>query len=155
MTPAIVLLEKQQVPHQILSYHHDPKAPAYGLEAADALALPYAQVFKTLLAKLDTGKLVVALVPVDKHLDLKRLAKAAGGKKAEMAVPAEAEKATGYVVGGISPLGQKKRLALFLDDSASGFDMIHVSAGKRGLEVSLNPSDLIQLTGGQLAALAK
>ncbi|WP_417362537.1 Cys-tRNA(Pro) deacylase [Gallaecimonas pentaromativorans] len=155
MTPAILLLQKQNVAHQVLSYEHDPKAPAYGLEAADVLGLPYNQVFKTLLAKLDSGKLVVALVPVDKQLDLKHLAKAAGAKKAEMAPPAEAEKATGYVVGGISPLGQKKRLALFIDASASALALIHVSAGRRGLEVGLAPTALCQLTQGSFADIAR
>lgn len=155
MTPAILLLQKQKVAHQVLSYEHDPKAPAYGLEAADVLGLPYNQVFKTLLAKLDSGKLVVALVPVDKQLDLKHLAKAAGAKKAEMAPPAEAEKATGYVVGGISPLGQKKRLPLFIDASAGAFALIHVSAGRRGLEVALAPSALCQLTQGSFADIAR
>ncbi|EKE77873.1 Cys-tRNA(Pro) deacylase [Gallaecimonas xiamenensis] len=155
MTPAIVLLQKTGTPHQVLSYQHDPKAPAYGLEAADTLGLPYGEVFKTLLARLDSGKLVVALVPVDKQLDLKLLAKAAGAKKAEMAPPAEAEKATGYVVGGISPLGQKKSLPLFLDASAGDLAAIHVSAGRRGLEATLAPLDLCRLTRGQLAPLAK
>ncbi|WKE64069.1 Cys-tRNA(Pro) deacylase [Gallaecimonas kandeliae] len=155
MTPAIVLLQKTQTPHQVLSYQHDPKAPAYGLEAAEVLGLAVEQVFKTLLAKLDDGKLVVALVPVHRQLDLKLLAKAAGAKKAQMAPPHDAEKATGYVVGGISPLGQKKALPLFLDDSAKAFEVIHVSGGRRGLELALAPEALCALTRGRFASLGK
>ncbi|MBW3164091.1 Cys-tRNA(Pro) deacylase [Ferrimonas balearica] len=155
MTPAINAAKKAKVPHQIHQYHHDPAAESYGLEAAEALEKSPQQVFKTLLAADDAGKLYVAVVPVAGKLDLKALAKAVKAKKLVMANPADAEKATGYVVGGISPLGQKKRLPLVLDDSASQFDTICVSAGRRGLEIELAPADLLKLTGGSLGPVGR
>ncbi len=155
MTPAIALLKKKGIPHQVLSFDHDPKAPAYGLEAAQAFALPPGQVFKTLIAQLDGQALVMALVPVDQQLDLKKLARAAHAKKADMAGTSQAQKATGYLVGGISPLGQKKHLALYLDQSAGNWPSIYVSGGRRGLEVALAPADLLALAGGRLADLGR
>ncbi len=157
MTPAILLARKSGVPHQVHEYSHDPNAASYGLEAAEALGVAPARVFKTLVASLTGARaaLVVAVVPVDCQLDLKALATAAGAKRAEMAAPQAAERATGYVVGGISPLGQKKRLPLFLDASAQEHDTLYVSAGRRGLEIELAPADLLQLTAGRLAALAR
>ncbi len=117
--------------------------------------MPAEQVFKTLLAVVDGGPLVVGIVPVDRQLDLKALAKAAGGKKATMAEPAAAERATGYVVGGISPLGQKQPHRTFLDDSALAFDAVYVSGGRRGLDVGLAPADLLRLTAGTAAPVAR
>ncbi|MCE3028161.1 Cys-tRNA(Pro) deacylase [Salinicola sp. DM10] len=155
MTPAVRLLESRGVDHRVTAYSLDAASESYGLDAARALALPPATIFKTLLARTDTGSLVVAMVPVDATLDLKALAKAAGARKAQMATPAEAERATGYLVGGISPLGQKRRLASFIDDSALALDEIHVSAGKRGLELSLAPGDLITLLAATPVALAR
>ncbi|MFY0989296.1 Cys-tRNA(Pro) deacylase [Halomonas sp. C05BenzN] len=155
MTPAVKALEKAGVAFSLASYEHDPRTPAYGEEAAAALGLSPDEVFKTLLARLDDGRLVVAIVPVAGHLDLKALARAAGARKAVMAEAEAAERATGYVLGGISPLGQKKRLATFLDARAEGFEAIHVSGGRRGLEIRLAPRDLMQLTGARLAALAR
>ncbi|GAB2803509.1 Cys-tRNA(Pro) deacylase [Halomonas shantousis] len=155
MTPAIRLLEQSATPHEVLEYHHDPAAPAYGEEAARMLALDPTCVYKTLLAKLDSGQLVVALVPVTGTLDLKALARAAGAKKATMAEAALAERTTGYVVGGISPLGQKKRLPTYLDASAAGLEKLHVSGGRRGLEVGLAPQALVALTDARLVPLAK
>lgn len=155
MTPAIRALERAGAPHRVLSYAHDPRAPAYGLEAAEALDLAPETVFKTLVAKLDDGRLAVALVAVTDQLDLKALARAAGAKKAQMAEPEAAQRATGYVVGGISPLGQKKRLPTFIDRRAEALSMLHISAGKRGLEVALAPADLARLCAGRFADLAR
>lgn len=155
MTPAIDLLKKAKAAHQVHAYAHDPKAPSYGLEAAEKLGLPPAQVFKTLLAATEKGELLVAVVPVAGSLDLKALAHAAGAKKADMADPAAAQRATGYLVGGISPLGQKKRLRTFIDDSAREHATIHVSAGRRGLEVELAADTLAQYTSGVFAAIGK
>lgn len=155
MTPAIRTLEQAGVAFTLHEYRHDPVAPAYGLEAAEALGLPPHTVFKTLLAMLDGKRLAVALVPVSHSLDLKALARAAGAKKASMAEAGVAERATGYVVGGISPLGQKQRLATFIDASAEALEQLHVSAGRRGLEVSLATADLKRLTAARLAPLAR
>lgn len=154
MTPAIVLLEKRGIDHEVVAYDHDSATESYGAEAVAALGLDPGVVFKTLLADVLGVGLVVAVVPVAARLDLKALAKAVGGKKASMADPAEAERSTGYVVGGISPLGQRKRLPTVIDSSAKELDQMHVSAGRRGLEVALAPSDLVALTGATLAALA-
>lgn len=143
MTPAVTALERLGLPFRVLDYEHDPRSEAYGTEAAEALALDPHAVFKTLLARLDPDELVVALVPVTTSLDLKALARAGGAKRAAMADPADAERATGYVVGGISPLGQKKRLRTFVDDSVTILDECFVSGGRRGLELELAPDDLV------------
>lgn len=155
MTPAIDLLKKQRAEHRVHSYQHDPKAASYGLEAAEKLGLKPARVFKTLLAATEKGELLVAVVPVAGSLDLKALASAAGAKKAEMADPQAAQRSTGYLLGGISPLGQKKRLRTFIDQSAGQWPSIYVSAGRRGLEVELSASVLAELTAGQFAELAR
>ncbi len=155
MTPAIDLLKKQRIAHQVHSYHHDPQAASYGLEAAEKLGLEPARVFKTLLAASEKGELLVAIVPVAGSLDLKALAQAAGVKKAEMADPAAAQRATGYLLGGISPLGQKKRLRSFIDQSAQQHATIYVSAGRRGLEVELAADLLAQQIQGQFAAIGR
>lgn len=155
MTPAIDALKKAGAEFHVHSYEHDPKAPSYGLEASEKLGLEPAQVFKTLLAATDKGELLVAVVPVAGSLDLKALAQAAGAKKIEMADPQKAQRSTGYLVGGISPLGQKKRLRTFIDQSARQFATIHVSAGRRGLEVELAAELLAQLTQGAFAEIAK
>ena len=153
-TPATVALTRAGVAFTTHAYRHDPTAPSYGLEAAEVLGLPAAQVFKTLLADVD-GALVVAIVPVARKLDLKALAAAVGGKKASMADPHLAERTTGYVVGGISPLGQRKVLRTVLDDSATANDVIYVSAGRRGLDVGLAPADLVAQTSAVTAAIAR
>lgn len=155
MTPAIKALEKARITFEIRQYEHDDSSTSYGEEAARVLELSPAQVFKTLLAKLDDGRLAVAIVPVSGQLDLKALARAAGARKAAMANPDEAQRATGYVLGGISPLGQKKRLPTFIDSSATTQDAIHVSAGRRGLEVSLAPADLASLLNARFVALSR
>ncbi|WP_407553613.1 Cys-tRNA(Pro) deacylase [Streptomyces sp. Pv4-95] len=153
-TPATVALTASGVPFTVHSYAHDPAAPSYGEEAATALGVAPDQVFKTLLAEVD-GALTVAVVPVSGSLDLKSLAAAVGGKRAVMADPAAAERSTGYVLGGISPLGQRKRLPTVLDASAEGRRTICVSAGRRGLEVELSPADLAALTGARIARIAR
>lgn len=153
-TPATVALTRAGVPFTAHAYDHDPTATSFGLEAAELLGLPPAQVFKTLLADVD-GRLVVGVVPVSGQLDLKALAAAVGGKRATMADPAAAERATGYVVGGISPLGQKRRHPTVVDESALGFDTVYVSGGRRGLDLGLSPADLVRLTGAQTAPVAR
>ncbi|MBT2448433.1 Cys-tRNA(Pro) deacylase [Streptomyces sp. ISL-43] len=153
-TPAIVALTAAGADFTVHAYDHDPAHPSYGEEAAQALGVSASRVFKTLLADVD-GSLVVAVVPVSGSLDLKALASAVGGKRAAMADPALAERTTGYVLGGISPLGQRKRLRTVLDASAAEFPTICVSAGRRGLEVELAPSDLTGLTAASLAPIAR
>jgi Cys-tRNA(Pro)/Cys-tRNA(Cys) deacylase len=155
MTPAVRILEKAQIAFSLTTYEHDTRAPAYGEEAARVLGLSPNEVFKTLLARLDDGRLVVAIVPVSAQLDLKALAKVAGGRKARLADANDAERATGYVIGGISPLGQKHSLPTFLDAGAEDLAVIHISGGRRGLEISLAPHDLIRLIQASLAPLAR
>lgn len=154
-TQAILALEKAGVVHTVHPYDHDPNNDlGYGLEAAQAIGVDAPQVFKTLMTNVD-GKLVVSIVPVDKKMDLKAVASAAGGKKAAMADMAAAERATGYVVGGISPLGQKTKHTTILDESALLYDMVYVSGGRRGLDVGLSPADLIALTSARTAPIAR
>lgn len=155
MTPALDLLKKARAEYRLHSYSHDPKVASYGLEAAEKLGLDPAQVFKTLLAVTERGELLVAVVPVQGSLDLKALAQAAGAKKCDMADPAAAQRSSGYLVGGISPLGQKKRLRTFIDSSAQAFASVHVSAGRRGLEVELAAQVLAEHTQGQFAAIGR
>lgn len=147
-------LDKARVPYELLTYEHDPAVQNYGMEAAEALGLPPASVFKTLLVEVD-GKLGVGIVPVDSTLDLKAVAGALGGRKAQMADPALAERTTGYVVGGISPIGQKKALPTVLDVSAEAHDTVAVSGGKRGLDILLAPSELLRMTRGVTAGIAR
>lgn len=154
MTPAIKLLQKTGAAHQVVSYDHDPAAESYGIEAASALGLDPSMVFKTLLATVDGAETVVAVLPVASKLDLKALARAAGAKKAAMADPDDAERLTGYVVGGISPLGQRRRLRTFIDESAVGLDVMNVSGGKRGLGLALAPAVLAQLCEAHYGPLA-
>lgn len=146
MTPAINIAKKANVAFQVHQYEHDSSAESYGLEAAEKLNIESSRVFKTLLAQVDK-QLVVAVLPVSHQLNLKVLASACKSKKAVMAKAEDAERATGYVLGGISPLGQKKRLKMILDLSAKDFDTIFVSAGRRGLEIELTADDLAVLTG--------
>ncbi len=152
-TPATVLLGKQKVAHRVHAYRHDPRAESYGVEAATALGIDAGRCFKTLVATVD-GALTVAVVPVTGTLDLKALAAAVGGKRAEMADPVLAERTTGYVRGGISPLGQRRRLATVVDLSAEAFETVFVSAGRRGLEIELAPADLVRLTAATVAPVA-
>ncbi|WP_375320973.1 Cys-tRNA(Pro) deacylase [Aliivibrio logei] len=149
MTPATKLLKKEKIEHQVLEYHHDPKAQAYGLEAAEKLNLPHEEVFKTLVVQVDEKELVVGVIPVADHLSMKLIAKAAGGKKAKMADPTLVQKTTGYVMGGVSPIGQKKRLKTVIDISAELHKTIYVSGGKRGLDIGFAPKDLQQVLNAQ------
>lgn len=153
-TPATVALTAAGIPFSPHAYQHDAANTNFGLEAASALGLDPEQVFKTLLADVD-GSLVVAIVPVTGKLDLKALAAAVSGKKAEMADPKLAERKTGYVVGGISPIGQKTRHTTVLDETAELFDTIFVSGGKRGFDIELTPADLLAITAGTIAAIAR
>ncbi|MFF8590082.1 Cys-tRNA(Pro) deacylase [Streptomyces sp. NPDC015220] len=153
-TPATVALTAAGVDHTVHSYDHDPSHTSYGEEAAEATGVPPDRVFKTLVADVD-GTLTVAVVPVAGSLDLKALASAVGGKRAAMADPALAERTTGYVRGGISPLGQRKKLPTVLDASATRHTTIYVSAGRRGLEVELSPQDLAKLTDAVLAPVGR
>jgi Cys-tRNA(Pro)/Cys-tRNA(Cys) deacylase len=155
MTPAINLVKKKKIAHTVHSYQHEPNHPSFGLEASEKLGIPPEQVFKTLVAELGDGSLAVAIIPVNRMLSMKLLAKAAGAKNAGMADRKVVEKTTGYVLGGVSPLGQKKLLKTFLDDSAEHLATIYVSAGKRGLEIELAPADLLQLTRGSVAQLCQ
>ncbi|WP_130179231.1 Cys-tRNA(Pro) deacylase [Cryobacterium sp. SO1] len=153
-TPATVALLQAGIRFTAHHYPHDAAVAGYGLEAADKLGLDPDQVFKTLLA--DTGgTLVVAIVPVSGQLDLKALATAVGAKKAVMADPVLAERKTGYVVGGISPIGQKARLITVLDETAELFDTVYVSGGRRGFDLELSPADLIAVTAATVAAIGR
>lgn len=153
-TPATVALTKADVPFTTHAYEHDPSAPSYGTEAAEALGVEPGRVFKTLVADVD-GTLTVAVVPVSGSLDLKALASAVGGKRAAMADPAAAERSSGYVLGGISPLGQRKQLRTVVDESALAFETVFCSAGRRGLEVELAPADLVRLTAAVTAPIGR
>jgi Cys-tRNA(Pro)/Cys-tRNA(Cys) deacylase len=152
-TPATVLLTRQRVAFSTHTYEVDPRARSYGEAAAQALAVQPARLFKTLVASVD-GRLAVGIVPVSASLDLKALAAALGGKKAAMAEPAAAERATGYVTGGISPLGQRSRLPIVLDASAHDWPTVFVSGGRRGLQIELRPADLARLTGATVAPIS-
>ena len=152
-TPALAALQRAGVEFKTHRYELVESDLSYGEAVAAALGVDPGRLFKTLVAECD-AKPVVAIVPVRSQLSLKALARAATGKKAQMADPVDAEKWTGYVVGGISPFAQKRRLPAFLDDSAVGFQTIYVSAGLRGLQVELDPTDLITLLDCRLAALA-
>ncbi|MGE4553946.1 MAG: Cys-tRNA(Pro) deacylase [Desulfovibrionaceae bacterium] len=154
MTPAINAAKQARIPYTVHEYEHDPAARSYGEEAAEKTGIPPARVFKTLVADVGGRDLVVAVVPVSGQLDLKALAKALGVKKAAMADPRAVERSTGYVLGGVSPLGQKKRLATVIDASAQDFETMFVSAGRRGLEIELAPADLARLTGAAFAPIA-
>lgn len=155
-TPATVFLERQGIGYSAHPYDHDPAATSFGLEAAEKLGLSPEAVFKTLMARLDDerGELVVAIVPVTHKLDLKALARAAGAKRARMAVVAHAERSSGYVAGGISPFGQKRPLRTFIDETAEICDTIYVSGGLRGFDIGLSPIDLITALDAVVATLA-
>lgn len=155
MTPAINLLKKKKIPHTVHQYKHDPKHESYGLEAAEVLGLDPNKVFKTLMFCIngEPRNLAVAIIPVECKLNLKHAAKVMKAKKAEMADANIAQKTSGYVVGGISPLGQKKILPTCIDISAQKQEAVYVSAGKRGLDIEISPQHLLELTDGVLAEL--
>lgn len=155
MTPGINAAKKAKVAHRVHEYVHDPNSESYGLEAAEKLGVPAERVFKTLVVTLEGQGLGVGVVPVSCMLNMKSIAKAAGAKRAGMADRADVERTTGYVLGGVSPLGQKKRLKTFIDASAANYPTIFVSAGRRGLEIELRPDDLKALTGAKYAELCQ
>ncbi len=152
-TPATSALDRAGISYTLHPYTHDSRAGSYGDEAATVLGIDPHRIFKTLIAAVD-AKLVCAVVPVASRLNLKALAGAAGGRHAELADPAKAQRATGYVLGGISPVGHKSRIPVVVDDSAGAFETVFVSAGKRGLQVELAPADLLSLTGASTAPIA-
>ena len=153
-TPATVALTRAGIDFTLHEYDHDPRAQSFGLEAAEALGLDPACVFKTLLASVD-GRLTVGIVPVSGQLDLKALARAAGGSRAAMADVAAAERATGYVAGGISPVGQKREHPTVLDESALAHEVVYVSGGRRGLDLGIAPADLQRVTSAIVAAIGR
>jgi Cys-tRNA(Pro)/Cys-tRNA(Cys) deacylase len=153
MTPAINIAKKAKIDYTIHSYAHDPASASYGEEASEKLGIIADRVFKTLVAQIDSRELVVAVIPVSSMLSMKQIAKAAGGKKGEMAKGADVERSSGYILGGVSPLGQKKRLRTFIDETAKNFPTIYVSAGRRGLEIELSPNDLVKITDGVMVAI--
>ncbi|MCK9531949.1 MAG: Cys-tRNA(Pro) deacylase [Gammaproteobacteria bacterium] len=154
MTPAIDAAKKVGVTHTVHAYEHDPSCAAYGTEAAEKMGVAATRVFKTLVVQLDGKVFAVGIIPVAAQLSMKLIAKAAGAKKAAMADRQDVERITGYVLGGVSPLGQKRRLKSFIDASARQFPTVYVSAGRRGLEIELAPDDLARLTGAAFADLA-
>lgn len=153
MTPAVVALELSKQRFRTIEYMHDPANENYGQEAADATGVDGSQIFKTLLAELSDGEIVVGVLPIVCQLDLKAIARAAGAKRASMADPALAERRTGYVVGGISPFGQRQRHRTFVDESAELYDEVYVSGGRRGLEVVVPPASFVELLDADFANL--
>jgi Cys-tRNA(Pro)/Cys-tRNA(Cys) deacylase len=152
-TTATVALERAKIPFTVHEYPHDPRAASYGREASEALGVPADRVFKTLIASVD-GDLVAGVVPVEGQLDLKALAAAVGGKRGVMAEVTAAERATGYVAGGISPVGQRKRLPVVVDASAMVFGTVFCSGGRRGLEIELAPGDLVRAANATVASIS-
>lgn len=155
MTPAINLVKKLKLNFTIHEYEHDPNSQSYGLEAAEKMGVNPAHVFKTLVVQDDNDKLAVAIVPVEQMLNLKKIAKAIGSKKATMADPKLVERTTGYVLGGVSPLGQKKRLPTVIDITAKDLPTLYVSGGRRGLELELSPEDLRKTLGASFAEITQ
>ena len=155
MTPAIGLLKQAGITHRVHQYTHDSTQLSYGLEAAEKLGIDAERVLKTLVVKLDSGALAVGLVPVRSMLGLKALAKAAGAKRCAMASPSEVERVTGYVLGGVSPLGQKLKLNTYIADSAQLHSTVFVSGGRRGLEIEIVPMDLAELLEAEFASITQ
>jgi len=155
LTPAVNSAKKAKIEFSVHQYEHDSGQASYGLEAAEKLAVASERIFKTLVVKLDTTELVVAVLPVNLMLSMKSVAKACGARKAEMADKTEVQRSTGYVLGGVSPLGQKKSLKTVIDQSAQQYPTIYVSGGRRGLEIELNPLDLQTLTLAFFASICQ
>lgn len=155
MTPGVLAARRADVDYAVHEYDHDPKAGSYGLEAAEKLGVDPAAVFKTLVIELDGGEAAVAVLPVLRNLDLKAAASALGAKKARMGDPKKIQRITGYVLGGVSPLGQKKALRTVIDETARTLERIYVSGGRRGLDISLPPADLAGLTRAGYAAIGR
>lgn len=153
MTPAVNIAKKAKIAYTLHSYIHDPTSASYGEEASEKLGITADRVFKTLVAQIDSRELVVAVIPVSSMLSMKHIAKASGGKKAEMAKGMDVERSSGYILGGVSPLGQKRKLRTFIDASSEDFATIYVSAGRRGLEIELSPNDLAKITDGVMVPL--
>lgn len=153
MTPAVDLAKKCGLNYQLHEYTHDSQAASFGLEAAEKLGVAVTQVFKTLVVSTDANTLAVAILPVDKTLNFKKMAKAVGCKKIQMADPKQVERTTGYVLGGVSPLGQKKQLTTIIDDSAQSYATIYVSGGRRGLEIELPPEQLLATLTARFGAI--
>ncbi len=155
MTPCLKIVRNAGIAYRLHEYVHDPSRESYGAETAEKLGVPEERLFKTLIVSLDSRDLAVGLVPVSSMLNMKRIARAAGAKKADMATVADVERSTGYVLGGVSPLGQKKKLKTIIDSSAANFSTIYVSAGRRGLQIELSPDDLRKLTSGEFARICQ
>jgi Cys-tRNA(Pro)/Cys-tRNA(Cys) deacylase len=155
MTPAINAVKKHKISHKVHEYTHDESSQSYGQEAAEKMGIPEERIFKTLVVSLDNKQLAVGIIPVSSLLSMKLIAKALGVKKAVMANKSDVQRTTGYVLGGVSPLGQKKRLKTVVDSSAKNHSSIYVSAGRRGLEIELNPDDLIKLSNATLAEICQ
>ena len=155
MTPGINIAKRAEITYKLHEYAHDASSESYGLEAAHKLGVAEDRVFKTLVVFLDMKTLAVGVLPVSSMLSMKRMAKAAGAKKAAMAAQADVERSTGYVLGGVSPLGQKKPLQTIVDASAENHATIYVSAGRRGLEIELRPQDLVKLVNGRFAEICQ
>lgn len=155
MTPGINTVIKNKITHRVHEYSHDASSESYGLEAAEKMGVPEERVFKTLIVSLDNKELIVGVIPVSSMLSMKLIAKAAGGKKASMAEKSDVERSTGYVLGGVSPLGQKKRLKTFIDSSARNYSTVYVSAGRRGLEIELSPDDLAKIISGAFTEICQ
>lgn len=155
MTPGITVARQAGIDHRVHAYRHDPASESYGAEAAEKLGVPAARVFKTLVVRLDNHEFAVGVIPVSSMLSLKHIATVVGAKRAVMAAKPDVKRLTGYVIGGVSPLGQKKRLRTIVDASADGCSTIYVSAGRRGLEIELRPHDLKRLTGGIFANIVQ
>lgn len=155
MTPGIIAAKKNKISFSIHEYSHDASSESYGHEAAEKMGVPKDRVFKTLVVSLDNKTLAVGIIPVSSMLNLKYIAKATGAKKAIMANKMDVERSTGYVLGGVSPLGQKKQLKTFIDSSAKNYATVYVSAGRRGLEIELSPNDLSIMTKGNFTVLCQ
>lgn len=155
MTPGIIAAKKNKIAFTIHEYSHDESRTSYGHEAAEKMDVAPERVFKTLVVSLDNNILAVGIIPVSAMLSMKHIAKAASSKKAVMANKTDVERSTGYVLGGVSPLGQKRQLTTFIDSSAENYSTIYVSAGRRGLEIELNPNDLTKITKGTFTMLCQ
>lgn len=155
MTPAINFIEKAKIPYTLHEYTHDSSNTSYGLEAASKMNVDEKRVYKTIVVSLSNSKLAVGIIPVRSMLSMKLIAKSLKVKKATMADALDVERSTGYILGGVSPLGQKRRLQTILDSSAQEFSTIFVSAGQRGLELEINPHDLIKLSNGILHSITQ
>ncbi len=155
MTPGINTAKKAKIFYMIHEYTHESSNKSFGAEAAEKMGIPKERVFKTLVVTLGGKELAVGVVPVSSMLSMKHIAKATGSKKAKMAVASDVERSTGYILGGVSPLGQKKKLRTIIDSSAKYYSTIFVSAGRRGLEIELKPNDLEKLTNGKFAGICQ